>query len=280
MQAFLLRGQDTFWVEKSVSVGRECPASLVVPPGDYLVGGTTWRMAEEGLYRFLDPLVGNHQRIVYAGDILTLMSSFTWLMSHGYRDNRKSFSDLESMAQRGKIIVTCGDCAAFAVELFMRLQVPIRLVRGRTLQHPNGYNDGHILTEVKMDGSWVAFDPDMGNLYFHHGKILSFVGLVVQLPKGEIEARALTRKIPLAIGHFSSGDYDFGLWMETWLAHPDWMKKLLARPLGIPIIAEAGISYFTTFEGSQRQRAQQFEASERLVYLSMSEFMQKFYGRV
>ena len=120
----------------------------------------------------------------------------------------------------------------------------------------------------------------MGNLYLHQGKILSFVDLVVQLPKGEIEARALTRKIPLAIGHFTSEGHHFDLWMETWLPHPDRMRELLTRPLGIPIIAEGGISYFTTFEESQSQRAQQFEASEGLVYLPMPEFMQKFYGRV
>lgn len=279
MQAFLLRGKDTRCVEKFDSIGRELPASLVIPPGEYLVGGTTWRLTEEGLYRFLDPLAGSHQHIVYAGDVLTLMASFSWLMSHGYRDNRKPFSDLESMARREKIIVTCGDCAAFAVELFARLQVSIRLVRGRTLQPPNGYNDGHILTEVKMDGSWVAFDPDMGNLYFHHGKILNFLELVVQLPKGEVEARALTQKIPLAIGHYSSEGHHFDLWMETRLAHPDWMRELLARPLGIPIIAEDGKSYFTTFEESQRRQAQQFEASEGLVHLPQPEFMEKFYGR-
>lgn len=278
MQAFLIRGQEVQSLEEMDAPGIDLPDSLIIPPGNYRVGNATFRLAEEGLYRFIQPMDGNNQRIVFTKDRYGLMSSICWLVSHGYRDNNKSFEEIEKIALHGKIILTCGNFCNFVLHLFKNLDVPARIVRGRTLHPPNGYNDGHVLMEVKLDGVWIVFDPDRGKMYCHNKKRLNLVELIEQIHSDSFEEESLTCGIPVAIGSFTTvhgNEYD--LWMETWLAHSGSRRELLGRPLQIPIIPDAGMEYYTTIIDSHRERAEQLWSNENLIYLPLADFRKKFY---
>jgi hypothetical protein len=151
IEAFHLCGCKVSRVAPTKDAAQPLPETLVVAPGEYSVMGQAYSLRAEGLYRFLHPMVENRQCIVFEKDVVALMSAVGWLGTHGYRDNEKSFDEIKEIARRGKIVVTCGSCSRFATQLFGELKVPIRTVQVRTLQECNGYNDGHVLTEVQLE---------------------------------------------------------------------------------------------------------------------------------
>ncbi len=276
MQALYIRGRKAARLDATDGVGEDLPGDLVIPPGIYRVGAKNYPMRREGLYRFLNPQARHEQRIVYRKDRPALMSAISWLATHGYRDNGSAFDDLTERMLHGKAILTCGDMSRFVVTLFNQLDIPCRIVRGRTLEDPNGFNDGHILTEVELDGRWIAFDPDRGRTYSSQGRLLNLLELVTQLQTGEVRENVLSAAIPLAVGCFSKGASDYELWMETWLA-ADPVGEFLRRPLGVPIIAEGGREFYTTIREDQRERFETSGHHDPPFYLTPTAFRRKFY---
>jgi hypothetical protein len=280
VQAFHLRDRKVEKVESVAGIGTPLPESLVISPGVYHFSENAYEMKKEGLYRFISPATGNQQRIVFHQDRLALMSSISWIFSHGYRDNPCSFAETISIATRGKVVVTCADACKFVIALFTQLQIRIRRVRGRTLQVPNGYNDGHILTEIQLNGRWIIYDPDRGMLYRNDDQWLGLLDLTKLSRTGHFEEVSLGSKIPVAVGHFSRGNADYDLWMETWLARSDAREELLCRPVEIPIISDGEKEYYTAFTEAERQHAYELWSHENLTFLSPEEFQNRFYQPV
>lgn len=276
MRAFCIRGRRVRGIEATDADGTELPGDLVIPPGLYRVGKQNYLLEEEGLYRFLDVCAQNEQRIVYRKDRPLLLASICWLASHGYRDNGSPFEELSQRMLHGKAVLTCGDFSQFTCTLLNRLGIPCRKVRGRTLEVPNGSNDGHILTEVELKARWVVFDPDRGRTYSSQGQLLNLLELVEQLQTGAIQENVLSDTIPVAIGHFSRPPADYELWMETCLA-ADPVGEFLRRPLGVPIIAEGGREFYTTIREDQREHFETSGHHDPPHYLTPTEFRRKFY---
>lgn len=68
------------------------PSGLVIAPGTYSYNSPAYDMTQEGLYRFSHPASAAEpwedatNRIVYNGDVDKLLSSLSYLLVHGTRD--------------------------------------------------------------------------------------------------------------------------------------------------------------------------------------------------
>jgi hypothetical protein len=277
VQAFFLCGQEVRRVAPGKSTFIPLPESLIVPPGAYAVFGQNYELHEEGLYRFICPMAENRQCIVFQSDVWALMSAVCWLVSHGYRDNGKTVAEKKEIARRGKLIITCGDCSEFSRSLFQELQIPIRQANIATLLNHNDYNDGHVLTEVKLDGRWIAFDPDQSALYSSENKRLNILELIQYAHAGGYQRERLAANLPIAVGHFTANNYQYELWSETCLSNDLLYDEIMNRLMGIPIISENGVSYFTAFSENDRERAEALYPERSLRYLSLDEFRARFY---
>jgi hypothetical protein len=279
VQAFYLKDYDVQPLSPTDSgIAQPLPPTLVVPPGNYSVWGQEYSMQAEGLYRFLDARHENRQCIVFQNDVFALMSAIAWLVSHGYRDNEKPFEELKALACAGKVIVTCGACSAFAKQLFQELGLPARIVQTLSLLDRNGYNDGHVLTEVVADGKWIVFDPDVGALYSHRGERLNILQLTQHARRGDFQIEPLTLSMPIATGHFTAEGYAYDLWYETVLSTPELRQQTFQRILQVPLIVEDGSIYFTTPTEAERRRIEELYPEEDFQYIPQKEFNERFYA--
>ena len=255
------------------------PETLVIPPGTYSFRGESYRLDKEGLYRLLCPPEENHQRIVYRSDVLALMSGVGWLHCHGSRDDFKDFDEVIALARTDKLVLTCGPYTKIVTTLFGELGVPIRTVCVRTLLELNGYNDGHVLSEIRLDGRWVVFDIDPHRLYRFGGRRLSLLELIPHVQAHDCETEPLAGGVPFAITNFINrdGTYDYGLWYETIGAEAGGRQgESFRRVMMIPIIPDEGAYYYTTYTDAQRERAETLWPDLR--YLPLDAFRARFYS--
>jgi hypothetical protein len=73
--------------DSSITECNKLPDSLFINPGQYSYYGNNYNLEKAGVYRFMYPGVDNEQRIVYNGDVDTLLSSISWIVSHGNSDD-------------------------------------------------------------------------------------------------------------------------------------------------------------------------------------------------
>jgi hypothetical protein len=277
MPAFHLNGCNVQHLSPIAGGFAALPESLIVAPGDYTIFEQSYSLAEEGLYRFLNPMQGNRQCIVFRDNLFALLSAIGWLVSHGNRDNDLSFEELKAKACQGKLIVTCGPCSAFAVQLLAEWGIAARLVATLSLHDRNGYNDGHVLTEVLIDGHWMVFDPDPGVLYSHGGAWLNIQQLTQYVRSNDYQRHPLTASIPVAIGNFSAGEYGFDLWYETCLSTAAIREAGFNRVVQVPVIAQDAVRYYTAGSQKERDRISELYPSEELYFLSQQDFSERFY---
>ena len=277
--AYLHRGPDPVPVPTAAAglPAAELPGDLVVPPGVYGVHGQVYECRQDGLYRFFSPGTGNLQRVVYGGgETYGLMSGLCWLHTHGGRDDFKADEALLRIALQEKLVMTCGPFSNFVTRLLPRFGVRIRTVAVKTLLDRNGYSDGHVLTEVNLDGRWIVFDPDPHLFYRHRGRRLSLFELVPRVQAGDYEREPLARTAPFAITDFKDpkSGYDYGLWYETACALGD---SAFRRVMMIPIIADGGTSWYTAYSEPDHVRAEALWSARGLQYLSPDEFRRRLY---
>lgn len=253
------------------------PPKLIIPPGVYNYRGESYNLAQEGLYRLMCPPEDNQQRIVYHHDVFALMSAVGWLHCHGSRDDYKSFDEVIALALTNKLVLTCGPYTKIVTTLFTQLGIPIRTVCVKTLEDRNGYSDGHVLSEIRLDGRWVVFDVDPHMLYSFGGKRLSLLDLNPHVQAGDYVREPLTNTVSFAITDFKNkeGTYDYGLWYETVIAMQDGSE--FRRVMMIPIIPADGQSYYTTYTEAQHQRAETLWSGAGLRYLPIADFRARFY---
>lgn len=278
--AFHLDAAGVRTLEPVGGAGSDLPGTLVLPPGTYTVHGRAYDATAEGLYRFLHPMHDNQQRIVYEKDAYALMSAVCWLQSHGSRDNYKPHEDLRRIGMTGKLILTCGPFSNFVVALLTELGVPIRVVCVKTLLERNGYSDGHVLTEVRLDGRWVVFDPDPHVIYSHAGRRLSLLELVPHVQADTYDREQLAHTVPFAVTEFKDpcSGYDYGLWLETVAARDrGWRNTEFCRVVMIPVIPDEDAYWYTAYTRADHERAEVLWADAGLHYLPLSEFRTRFY---
>ena len=274
--AFHLRGRDVKNIAPCRGKGQPLPETLVIPPGTYHVHGFSYRLAKEGLYRFLYPGIENQQRIVYRRDPWAFISALSWLSSHGNRDNEKSINCKMRIALREKLIVTCGDMSDFGKHFLSEHGIASRRVATKTLDESNNYDTGHQLAEVKLDGKWILADMDVKVLFRRGGRRLSLLEAIEAVAQDDYQLEPLAQAAGIAVSNFTEKNYDYGLWMETRFFGQPAIRAWYRHIMGIPIIHHEGKSYFTARTDLQGRKVQR--RWKDLTYLPRADFIKRFYG--
>ena len=261
--------------EADATEAEDLPDDLVIEPGVYRVHGRTIGMEAEGLYRFIYPGKENVQRIVYRSDVTAFVSAVCWIHSHGCRDDDVPHEDRVEMAKTGKLIMICGHICDFAAELFSARGIRCRCVNGRSMEEKDGgFNTGHVVLEVCLDGRWVAYDIDTNALYRHAGRQLDLLETVRQIQADDYEVVPLASWNEMASGSFLKDGYDGALWMETEVCGPgaEGWRRWRRRVMGLPIIwaDEGGV---ITCPDSERVRAK--EMWPELTWVSEDEYRRR-----
>ena len=261
---------------------RPLPNELVISPGDYRAPGGTYSSREEGLYRFVVPGKTNEQRIVYEQDPFALMSALAWAVTHGTQDDGLTFHELRQEALTRKLTLTCGPLSEFARTLCEQAGLQARVVRVVTLDEHNGYDDGHVLLELRVRdlNRWVVFDLD-NNASFLRGGVspsaahsgptpLSVVEFVEAVRQDELLAVRLSGDTRLDVQGFKGNGFDWTFFGEMVQADlRSWYKRVAQ----VALIPANGKYYFCD------EAAREGLASEgsRFEYMAKKDFMAKFY---
>ena len=136
-------------------------SKLILTKGKYTFHGISYNFQTEGLHRILD--IANRdslQIIVYDNDVLKLLSSFSWMVKHGNKDESKSFSKLQKTMRQNNLSMTCGPVSNYVHKYLIKLGIKSRLIHFFRNKNFNSYDNGHILLEVQIEKQWVLVDID------------------------------------------------------------------------------------------------------------------------
>ncbi len=96
------------------------PDTLIIEPGIYKVWDKIFDLTKECTYRFLIIGKENIQRIVYKNNTEQLLSSISWICSHGLKDNRKNYDYWYKNAKSRKLYLICGGIQKFSIDILKK----------------------------------------------------------------------------------------------------------------------------------------------------------------
>ena len=276
--AFHLAAMDISPLPPCRRQGKQLPERLVIPPGTYNVHGRNYCLAKEGLYRFLNPGISNHQRIVFSKDVWLFAASTSWLATHGKRDDGKGDAELEAIACREKQVLTCGYISMWACNLFREHGVPARVVHGRALDNLNDYNISHTLLEIGIAGKWTLCDLDRKRCFKRRGRRISMLEAGDAFARDDYQPEPLSKAAMLAASDFrGKNNYDYGLWGEISLADEQSIRRWFRRIMTLQITTDSDGVYFAT--GQEQLRRQARRIWPDLKHISQADFYQRFYSK-
>jgi hypothetical protein len=195
------------------------PDNLIVSPGIYKAGGSTVDMSREGMYRLIFPDENNYQVIVYKHNLLALLSSISWIHTHGNIDNDATAKELKDKALHDKIYLTCSRIAGFACKVLTQQGYKTRMVGGIAGDSSNGFDDEHTMMEVldPATNKWILADIDNNSIFRYRDStgFLNFAQFRDALYNDKLEFYPLSKDVRYDISGFKSkNDYAFGFIME------------------------------------------------------------------
>ncbi|OGK62541.1 hypothetical protein A2334_05905 [Candidatus Roizmanbacteria bacterium RIFOXYB2_FULL_38_10] len=277
--AYYLKYTQTTAVNEAIDnreVILDLPDTLIIAPGIYRVNNQLYDLQNEGLYRFIYPEVSNKQRIVYEKDNNVLLSSISWIVSHGNADDTLSFKLLENKAKDSKLSITCGTMISWTQSLLSRLGTSSRIVLGLTLKEWNTYDNGHTLLEVYDQGlhKWIVYDLD-NNQYFSYNSVpLSFYEYWEHI-KDDYQIIKLANDFKVDVGGFRNkyNNFDYSLLVEQNLTSEENLRSWYANTIQVPMIQIDGIFYH--FDRANKNRVDSYNPTFK--YIDFEMFMSKFY---
>lgn len=131
----------------------------------------------------------------------------------------------------------------FSAELLNGLGVETRTVNTRA-PNRNGFDDGHVLVEIKIDGRWVLIDMDQHTTFWRRGKRLNLLDVADSVAKNDLRIGFRAASVPLAIGDFyDTGDnYDCAIWMETAIHSETTLRRWYQRIMSVPMISSCTVA--------------------------------------
>ena len=141
--------------------------SLVVTPNKYKIGDICVNFGKEGLYRVLKTDGSIRHVIVFQGDMYQLLSSISWIVTHGNEHNKLDINEKQAQATNGKLFLTCNRVVNFTSSILEKYKFKTRTVQTLASKDLNGYDDEHVLLEVfdpKLQ-KWILIDID-NNAWF------------------------------------------------------------------------------------------------------------------
>jgi len=251
----------------------EIPEQLIIEPGAYRFLGGEYPLEKEGLYRFFFPEIINAQRIVYQHDLDALLSSLSWIATHGNSDDPKSNIELSDKALKSKLFITCGKISGWAHELLVSLNIKSRIVLGITADDWNTYDNGHTLLEIWRTewNKWVVYDLDQ-NAYFIDKRTrvpLSVLEFNQSVERDEYEIIPLSNDTRLDVSNFSG----YGLLVEVINANiRDWYRRVMQVVLIYSPVEQKWL--FPNL--AHKAKIESYSTGYK--YVDMETFMQKFYN--
>jgi hypothetical protein len=251
--------------------GVALPAALVISPGYYTYGGSTYDCTLEGLYRFWHPMVDTQQRIVYQSNVDAMLSALAWICSNGRYDETMTISQKVTRAMNSKLRVLCGKAVEFSKAITDSFAIQSRVVRAHTAQTPNNYYDGHVMLEAKVGGTWKVFDI---------ANDCHFGGLSL---RDALPLAAAVQTVPVAadgysVEPFSAGWFDVTAWQEMTMRTPAQKRAEMERVLQIPGIDHTdGLTYFYMPPGTESRQPWLLGLSSSYRVITQTEWNALFY---
>lgn len=135
---------------------------VTMSPGVYLVGGQSWNCTQPGLYVFKVPSEPYIRRRIVAGSPLDVYGLISGICNNFVPGSGSEVvGNLQPISDAGRFVVwsmRCGYIGNYAAWLLPQYGLTVRQVGVRTLETPNGYDDGHQVLEVYLSGAWRMFD--------------------------------------------------------------------------------------------------------------------------
>ena len=166
---------DSFQEIKHTSNTLKCSQmcdSLILEPNLYLVDKLCFDLTREGLYRVINSDGSIRHIIVHRESLFQLLSSLSWIVTHGNEHNKLDFNGKQAQAINGKLFLTCSRVVAFAGLILERNKIKSRVIQTFASKDLNGYDDEHVLLEVfdpKIQ-KWILIDID-NNVWFSIDKV-------------------------------------------------------------------------------------------------------------
>ena len=255
----------------------ELPDNMFISKGHYHFRGKVFSVLAEGLYRFIERDGKNRQRILHLGDVEALISSISWLMSHGETDNDET-GGYRSKALTRKIYLSCAYATRLAHHALTNHGYTARSVSGISVK--NTAYSGHNMLEVfRPDlGKWVVYDVDLKYRFESAGSPLSFIELhEALLSHAPIDFIAISGAMRLDTSNLADPrtGYDLGFHFECILSDLEtWYRSTLETPL--IYVWEENTYYF--FNAQHRSVIEKRDSSYR--FLDKGAFMERFYTAV
>jgi|GEM_PF-3532930 len=214
------------------SGAKALPDNLVIAKGKYSFGDFTYELDKEGLYRFVSLGSRNEQRIVYSGDVKRLISSLSWILAHGKRDNGLIPEEITEKAKNSKVILVCGGAVDWTRKVLSGSGVKSRVVMIRSLAKAVSYNDKHLMLEVYDEtlGKWVLYDIDNNVMFEYKGSPLSFSEFMTRVKEMDYTIERISEDFNLDISGFEDAarHYNFTFLFEGLMPFDDNLKKWYA----------------------------------------------------
>lgn len=216
----------------------------------------------------------NRNFIVYKKDLFSLLSSFSWLHSHGSKDKEYVFLKKYEKLKTKKLSLTCGYISTFVSQILNKYEIPNRLVSFITMDKWNTYDNGHALIEVKIGGKWILFDID-NNRYFLHKKeplnLKSF--LEKKIDWREVEYKYLSTDHNLDAQNFGNKKLSYHA-VADYINNDlnNWYKRVMQCPM----ILKDGVFYISKEKFSKKL----LQYYPNLKVVPQGIFIQKFYGEI
>mgnify|MGYP006096444821 CR=1 FL=1 len=256
------------------------PDSLFIPKGKYNFYGNNYNLTKGGVYRFIYPGVDNEQRIVYNGNIDTLLSSISWIVTHGNSDAGLNNEQLLQKATDSKLFITCGTISILADRILGNFGIKSRLIIGMTKDKWNNYDNGHSLIEVFREkyNKWVLYDLDNNCFLTKNSEPLSFVELCDIINNNqEYQIAKLSEDTRLAVNSFHDKEgYEYDFYSESLIATDNSLKKWYSRVLQIPLIKE-GKYYFYDNDSVTTERMVKYSSNYASIG-TCEKFIDQFYS--
>jgi hypothetical protein len=258
---------------------QKIPSQLIIPTGTYSIYENVYDLNNEGLYRFVFPGVENSQRIVYDGtNIQSLLSSVSWIYTHGNSDSGKSFEDLNQKAMQSKIYGICNTISFWILEILQEHNISSRLVQTMTLDEWNTYDNSHTMIEVYRNdlGKWVVYDLDNNAFFTYNGIPLSLVEFVNHVQSNDYEIVFLASDTKLDVSNFKSeNNYDYAFVAENITSNENTLRNWYDRIIQVPLIQDENLEFYF-FDSQNQIKIENFAPNYH--FIEETKFLNDFYG--
>ena len=244
------------------------------PPGFVAVDGSVFDLRAEGVYRFYRLPRLSEQRIVWHGELDSLLSMLGYLWVYGWADDPIESHVALAAVRRRVIVAACHCLTHLAVAVLASAGVTARPVALASLGQWGGRDDGHTLVEVRSsEAGWFLYDPSFNICFMEDERRLSLVGTVESLSRW----RARLERLAGNQGHGSFYPRRLGhtFWMEERRESGAILYDWYCRLAGVPLVGDEGTYFFPAdeFAADDRERlARRYRAMHR------DAFMDRFYG--